>query len=235
MNFLLHRHLGARDLGSDLAGIGAMLPDLWRMADRRVRPGDVLPSSAVRGPLDDLLAGVTHHLATDRWFHADAVFLDGEREATSLLRDATIGARRTVLFAHVLWELCLDGALVRREGLDHVVPAVRDGLRDAGAALSESVRLHHFSRVARTPDDCAAFEHRFDRICSELARGPWIEGYQTGEGVTARIQGVRVRLGLPPMDEGDEARFARVAGELLEKAVDVVERILVASPAGSLT
>ena len=37
MNFLLHRHLAARALASSEAGHGAMLPDLWRMADRRVR------------------------------------------------------------------------------------------------------------------------------------------------------------------------------------------------------
>src|SRR3954468_14876389 len=37
VNFLLHHHLAARDLGSPEAAVGAMLPDLWRMADRRVR------------------------------------------------------------------------------------------------------------------------------------------------------------------------------------------------------
>jgi hypothetical protein len=229
VNFLLHRHLGARDLGSGVAGIGAMLPDLWRMADRRVRPREMQPSPALAPPLDALLSGIAHHLATDRWFHADEVFLEGEQEATLLLRDASIAARRTILFAHVLWELCLDGALVRREGLDPIVSAVRVGLEDARVSLAESAALHHFSHVARTHDERSAFERRFDRICTELTRGPWIDGYRTGHGVAARIQGVRVSLGLPPMDVGDEARLARVAETLLEKAVSVVDRILLVS------
>jgi hypothetical protein len=226
MNFLLHRHLGARDLGSKVAGVGAMLPDLWRMADRRVRPSALLPSRVGGAPLDALLAGIEHHLAADRWFHADSVFVDGEREAIERLRDARISARRTVLFAHILWELCLDGELVRREGCDRVVTALREGIQDAGAALSESAELHHFSRVMRTPDERAAFEGRFDRIGRELARGPWIEGYQTGEGIAARIQGVRTRVGLLPMDEDDEARFADVARTLLERAGAAVDRVL---------
>lgn len=226
MNFLLHRHLGARDLGTLASGVGAMLPDLWRMADRRVRPGSFEAPTAVLRPLGDILSGVHHHLAADRWFHADAIFVDGEREATRLLRDAKISAPRTVLFAHVLWELCLDGELVRREGAGRVTAAVREGMDEARASLSETAELHHFSRVARTPEERLAFETRLDRICRELARGPWIEGYQTGEGVAARIQGVRQSVGLPRMSVDDEARLAEVARALLGSAVCAVDRVL---------
>jgi hypothetical protein len=226
MNFLLHRHLGARDLGTPASGVGAMLPDLWRMADRRVRPGSFEAPAGVLRPLGDLLSGVQHHLAADRWFHADAVFVDGEREATRLLRDAKISAPRTVLFAHVLWELCLDGELVRREGPGRVTAAVREGMDEARASLSESADLHHFSRFTRTPEERLAFETRLARICRELARGPWIEGYQTGEGVAARIQGVRQSVGLAPMSVEDEARLATVARALLGRAVSDVDRVL---------
>jgi len=229
MNFLLHRHLAARDLGTSAAGVGAMLPDLWRMADRRVRPSALHRPEAVSPPLGALLSGVEHHVAADRWFHADTVFVDGEREATQLLREAKISARRTLLFAHILWELCLDGELVRREGFDRVVTAVREGMREAAPAVSESAELHHFSRVAREPDERLAFQRRMGRICGELTRGPWIEGYQTGEGIAARVQGVRARVGLEPMSSDDEARFADVARALLGRAVGPVERILAAT------
>src|SRR5262245_14457660 len=54
VNFVLHHHLAARDLGSPAAGAGAMLPDLWRMADRRVRA-----AAAISIEDDDVvLAGV---------------------------------------------------------------------------------------------------------------------------------------------------------------------------------
>ena len=33
MNFLLHRHLATEALASSGAGVGAMLPDLWRLVD----------------------------------------------------------------------------------------------------------------------------------------------------------------------------------------------------------
>jgi len=35
VNFLLHHHLAFLELGRPEAAAGAMLPDVWRMADRR--------------------------------------------------------------------------------------------------------------------------------------------------------------------------------------------------------
>lgn len=233
MNFLLHHHLAARDLGSPAAGAGAMLPDLWRMADRRVRAA---PGGLAEAPDDAVLAGIAHHLTADRWFHDDAVFTDGEREAAGLLREAGIVAPRAPLFAHILWELCLDGALLRREGLAQVLASLREGLAAVRpSAAGRAVELHHFGRVARAPAERDAFERRLGRIFDELARGPWIDGYQTGEGLAERIQGVRMAVGLTPMDGDDLRRFAGVADRLLDRAPAVVERILARAKAGSIT
>jgi hypothetical protein len=224
MNFLLHRHLAARDIGNAAAGAGAMLPDLWRMADRRVRPA-LGTSFEATGGLAHVLAGVLHHVRADRWFHQDAVFVDGEREATAWLKEAKLEARRSVLFGHVLWELCLDGELVRREGAG-VRSAVEDGFHVADRALDEAAQLHHFSRVPRTPEERATFSTRMDRIVRELSQGEWIPGYADDEGIAERLQGVRRRLGLALMDAGDVARLTEVARLLRSSASDAVTRIL---------
>ena len=71
---------------------------------------------------------------------------------------------------------------------------------------------------------------RVEGICHALVSGPWVDGYQTGEGLSARIQAVRARVGLQRMDADDEARVAEVARALLERAVSGVDRIL-ATPA----
>jgi hypothetical protein len=228
VNFLLHLHLAARDLASPTAGAGAMLPDLWRMADRRVRAQAARAQAPEGGPaaLADVLSGIDHHLRVDRWFHGDAVFLDGEREAAALLRQAALAAPRSVLFAHVLWELCLDGALLREVGMDAMLGLLREGVAGLAGAAGQAAAIHHFDRVPRSEAERAAFAERMDRILAELLRGPWIEGYRTAEGVAARVQGVRRGLGLALMDEADLRRLSGVAGALLGRAPEVVERVL---------
>jgi len=176
--------------------------------------------------LVNVLAGVQHHLVADRWFHRDRVFADGEREATQRLRDARLEARRSVLLGHVLWELCLDGELVRREGAARLKGSLREGLDQAGARLSLAVEAHHFSRVDRSPEERRAFDERLARIEDALLRGPWMDGYATADGIAARIQGVRTRLGLDPMHAEDLARLAGVADVLRGPAAEALDAIL---------
>jgi hypothetical protein len=155
------------------------------------------------------------------------VFLDGEREAVERLRGARIAAPRMALFAHVLWEMCLDGALLRATGTDVVLASLRAGIREARAgATARAVELHHFARVERTAEERDAFERRLERILDEVARGPWVEGYRTGEGIAARIAGVRARVGVAPLEGDDLPRVADVAEALLDRAPPAVRRIL---------
>src|SRR5579859_1136167 len=174
-----------------------MLPDVWRMADRRARA--YTPADAPGPPLGAVSDGVSHHLAVDGWFHRSAAFIRGESLTRGVLRRVP-SAPKLPLFAHVTWELCLDGALLRRVGTDALLAAVRGSV---GALRPD---LHH--RVAgawvRLPEgDRAAFEVRVDRILAALAAGPWIAGYATSAGVVERLDGVRVRLGLPRMSGAD--------------------------------
>ncbi len=228
MNFLLHHHLALRDLGAPDAAIGAMLPDLWRMADRRVRPAvGALPSSDEGGALPQVLAGIAHHVAADRWFHHDPVFLDGEQLTAVRLRSVAAAVPRIGLFAHVLWELCLDGAFLLRAGHSPVLHALREGF-DAtlGAATDRAAALHHFDRVERSAEDRASFAARLAKVSAAVTEGPWIKGYQSGEGLARCIEGVRARLGLAPVSAEGHALLAEACGDLLEAAVPVASRLL---------
>ncbi|WP_437310494.1 hypothetical protein [Sorangium sp. So ce388] len=246
MNFLLHRHLAARDLGSVAAGAGAMLPDLWRMADRRVKPSRAAERPAALPPrLAEVLAGIDHHVALDRWFHAAPVFVEGERRLAEALRGASLGAPRLGLFAHVLWEMCLDGALLRRTGLAPALEALRAGLAAIDGAPGETAAsIHHFLRRAPSPAgapadasspagalaDRAAFEARLRRIYDELARGPWIAGYQDGAGLALRLSGVRSRFGMPPFTPEQHDRLAALLDALSDAADAAVDDILRTAP-----
>ena len=203
-----------------------MLPDLWRIADRRVRALHITHDET-NGALFDVLEGIDHHLEVDRWFHADPVFIDGERATALLLRETSIAAPRIGLFAHILWELCLDGALVRREGgaIERVLgEAFASATRDA--AIDRAVALHHFDRIARTESERSVFAARMIRIQTELARGTWASGYAVGSGIAERIDGVRARVGLGAMNEDDRAKLGSVADVLIDRARAVVDVIL---------
>lgn len=219
MNFLLHHHLAARDLGRADAAAGSMLPDVWRMADRRahLRQAEVAPEADLQSVSD----GLAHHLVVDAWFHRDPVFLQGESAARVALRRAR-DAPKMGLFAHITWELCLDGALLRRLGVERVLSDVRGSI----AALRPDA--HHrvaAVRVRLPAVDRVVFETRVDRILGAIGAGPWVAGYATSAGVVERLEGLRMRLGFCALSTDN--RDAVVSGlELLapeaDRALDVI-------------
>ncbi len=156
----------------------------------------------------------------------------GEREAIALLAHAKIEARHIRLFGHVMWELCLDGELVRRDGTRETLAELREGFEAAGTSVREAVEMHRKDRsgAATSPDERRIFDRDLDRICDGLARGPWVAGYASGEGIAERIGGVRVRLGLGALHAEDTRKLARVGDELLDRAVPAVTRILAREP-----
>jgi hypothetical protein len=228
MNFLLHRHLAARDLGAPAAGIGAMLPDLWRMVDRRVRPArERIDAPDSPAEVAAVLAGIEHHLAADRWFHGAAVFEDGERIARERFRAAGPETPKVALFAHVTWEMCLDGALVRREGLERTAELLREGFAIAtGVPAAAAVLMHHFGRMMRSAAERTEFDAGMERLFAAIARGPWIASYRTGEGVAARLEGIRLRLGFGKFAVADRERLAEAIDDLAAPADAAVAEIL---------
>ncbi len=224
MNFLLHHHLAARDLGRPDAAAGSMLPDVWRMAHRRARLREA--EAPPEADLESVSDGLAHHLAVDAWFHRDPVFLHGESAARIALRRAR-DAPKMGLFAHIAWELCLDGALVRRLGIERVSSDVRGSI----AALRPDV--HHrvaAVRVRLPATDRAVFETRVDRILDAIAAGPWMAGYATSPGVVERLEGLRRRLGFPTLSTDDRDGVAAGLEVLALEADQALDAITVRGP-----
>lgn len=200
-----------------------MLPDLWRMAHKSVRPARADARIEATPELSDVLAGVLHHGRADTAFHASASFHEGER---TLARDlAKVGASRLSLFAHIGWELCLDGALLRREPSLSV--EVSDAIRELESSPGESpaisaARAHHAARKReRLPD---VFDARLRRITSELLRVEWITGYARSDVVTERLDGIRRFLGLPPLTTLERSTCANIFEATISRGEhDVVE------------
>lgn len=159
-----------------------------------------------------MLSGIDHHVAVDRWFHAAPVFIEGERRLAEALRGAALGAPRLGLFAHVLWEMCLDGALLRRTGVAAALDELRVGLEAIDGAPSDAAAaIHHFARHGSkcgADADRAVFTERLRRLCGELTRGPWIAGYVDGDGLARRLAGVRARFGMAPFTPEQHDRLA---------------------------
>jgi hypothetical protein len=226
MNFLLHHHLALRDLGRPEAAVGAMLPDVWRMADRRAHARRIDRERTADGLVRSVTDGVSHHVSVDRWFHEAPVFTTGELAAREALRRAR-DARKAGLFAHVAWELCLDGALLRRVGTASVMRALRASV----AAVRPDA--HHRAADLLTgvqTVDRARFDARVDRILDAIVLGPWVEGYATASGIVERLDGVRARLGFAAMTGPDRGAVA-AALEDLERGADAgLDEILSAQP-----
>lgn len=231
MNFLLHHHLALRDTARLEAAVGAMLPDVWRMADRRahVRPPRAPVPTADEGhqEISAVIEGIAHHVAIDAWFHETQVFRAGQSAAREALRRAR-GAPKMALLAHITWELCLDGALLRRVGTEPVLQALRASI---GAARPDAHHRAAGLHTALRPDERPRFEVRVDEILDAIARGPWVARYATASGIVELLDGVRARLGLAAVVNADRDAVA-AALESLEGDADVgLEEILSRAPA----
>lgn len=200
-----------------------MLPDVWRMADRRARArAGEGPDTPEEGAIRSVVDGVRHHLEADSWFHGSPVFERGERAARGALGVAP-ETPKLRLFAHIAWELCLDGALLRRVGLESMLYAVRRSI--------ETVRPDAHHRVAQAwvdlpAEDRGRFERRVDQILDAIAEGRWIAGYATGAGIVERLEGLRARLGLAAMSERDRESVAMALEPVQHDADAGLEEIL---------
>jgi hypothetical protein len=222
MNFLLHRQFATSELDCPTAGVGAMLPDLWRMADRRMRARPAVQASPQTQPLQ---AGVDHHLEADAWFHRTPVFVDGERVLARQL--AAVKVPKLVLLAHAAWEICLDGALLLAHDFDEALEGLRNDFETARETLDDVADLHGAAELV----DQERFSGRMLRLREGLLEGRWIASYQTGDGLAQCIGGIRRRFALPTWTEDEEAVTACILEEALERATDVLPRLFAARTA----
>ncbi len=228
MNFLLHAHLAALELGDPLSAVGAALPDLWRMAHRRSRSPRASESA------NALERGVAHHVAADDWYHSTTIAGDGEQALRLALGEACPNTPKAVLLGHALWELLLDGALVRAtEGR-----AARDLGTSLAAARDDVFACTEALAVApRAPLARAMFEVHFARIVRGLVERSWPLAYAQAEGLAASFDGMRALLGLSPTHERDAPRllavlttFAPRADACLVEVLDARRRFVEAAP-----
>lgn len=217
MNFLLHRRLANDELGSRAAGVGAMLPDLWRMADRRMRARHGVTATP---NVASVQSGIAHHLEADDWFHRTAVFKNGERMLAREL--ASVGVPKLVLFAHPAWEICLDGALLLTSDFDSALTELRDDIRAVTEPASAVEDLHGATTLA----DRAQFSSRMHRLREGLLAGPWLSSYQSGDGIAQCVGGMRRRFGLPTWSAEEESVTACLFDEALDRAKRTLPQLL---------
>ncbi|MCS6898745.1 MAG: hypothetical protein RMJ98_04965 [Myxococcales bacterium] len=218
MNFLLHGHLAHREHHDRTVAVGAMLPDLWRLAHRRALPHR-LPAT-VNAP--QLRTGLAHHAALDRWFHEASALREGE----TLLHDCFVAehlsAPKLRLFAHPLWELCLDGALVRSLGAASLRTWLASAFEEAASQRDPGQRALGESLGAEGD----IFLTRMETIDRELTQGPWLEAYTSGEGLAFCLDAMRLRIGLPRLSPAELRSLARCLEEVVPLADQLLTRLL---------
>ena len=197
-----------------------MLPDLWRMADRRAKTAaSVTAEPSAPLPTRELVRGVGHHLAVDAWFHRTPHFVEGERLTAETL--GATGSPRLRLFAHVTWEMCLDGALLRRNPED-----VRKLVTWSVASNSNESALAWEACRRRGPShdrlEPAVFDARMTRLLGAIETFELPEGYASGEGVATRLAGIRAAFGLGRPSTDELSRWAGAIERVAEAADDAL-------------
>jgi acyl carrier protein phosphodiesterase len=210
VNFLLHAHLAHREHGVRTVAVGAMLPDLWRLAHRRALPHR-LPADADAPRLRE---GLAHHAATDRWFHEAPALQEGEALLHEIFASERLSAPKLRLFAHPLWELCLDGALVRSLGAVPLRAWLAGAFEEAAVERDPGQRALGDALGA----DGALFLSRMEKIDRALTQGPWLDAYASGEGLAFCLETMRRRTGLPALPPGEFRRLARRLDEVTPRA-----------------
>ena len=193
-----------------------MLPDLWRLADRRVR------ARRARGG-GELAAGIAHHLDVDRWFHDCAVFAEGERRLAQGLREAC-EAPKLGLFAHPAYEMCLDGALLARAPLEVSAADLRADL--AGVGVESACACAQEYGADRLDDgEARAFQDNLTRLWSALGSTSFLAGYTNGDGLCTRVERMRGWFGLPLFAADERARIAAVLQRALDEATVALNQL----------
>jgi hypothetical protein len=182
MNYLAHaRHL----LDDPYALAGSALPDWLRILDRKNRfRAHALPAVDDDDPrARAILMGLAAHFDDDAWFHVHPAFTSLLEDTTLRLRARAPGVRASVL-AHILIEMLLDAELMRRD------PSALDRYVDALTRIDVRVLTDLAARhLPRAPT-------RLPELVAYFAKNPFMAGYDSDDGVFARLSGLSTRVGL---------------------------------------
>jgi hypothetical protein len=103
--------------------------------------------------------------------------------------------------------------------LEHTLHTLRSGFEVVGGDLADTaVSVHHFDRIERPREERRAFERTLQGLLGEIVGGRLIGAYQSGAGVARRIDGIRVRLGFPRLNDGDRQRLAEILARVEPRA-----------------
>ncbi len=193
------------------------------MAERRMRV-TMLREASGDDAEAQLLRGINHHLEADAWYHRTSVHTKGEQSAHEALVGARTGAKKLGLFAHALWEMTLDGALLEREGIDATLAVLRASLARCREVLA-AVSRHHGAHERLSGTEQIRFDRRVDHIVDALARGPWIGGYTSGMGLVERLSGMRSRFGFPPFTDAESSALAEHLAPVMAHAKEALEEL----------
>jgi len=183
MNLIGHMTCAERFSGE--AQLGAMLPDLLSLYDRRIRPMKIVRAHATgsNGGEAGLQRGMRFHFYVDSHFHRSSLFRDG----CAVIRDRLIAASATpglkrFAVAHILTELFLDHLLI--VDTPERLAAFYDVLRRGEASVLEMTALPD------TQVDWADFADFLTRLIS----GRFADGYLEMESLFHRMDRILPRL-----------------------------------------
>ncbi len=196
MNVIGHM-VCAEHLGRD-AGLGAMLPDLLSLYDRRIRPLRLIhPTQAVNSEHDgsrSLRDGVRFHFHVDSSFHRSDLF----RDCADLIRGRLLAASnapglKRFAAAHVLTELFLDHLLI-----------VQNPLRLQ--AFYGSLERHRIAslRSLLAAQDGVDWEG-FSAFLMHLADARFADGYLEPKGLLDRTDRILLKLRQRRLEPGERA------------------------------
>ena len=221
LNFLAHA-LPLLDPGDPLAAarvVGANVPDLLSVADRRVRlRSRHLDAADAAGTLDSdpglaaFAAGVRRHLRDDGWFHATRAFAEVTSSLGVALREAfgPGDGFRCGFLGHIGTEMLLDDVLAAR--LPGVLGRYYDTLDRADAAEVQGLvnSLHPVGTG------------RLVKVIDGFRASRFLEDYATPAGVLYRMNQVCKRVGLVPLPAEATGVLADARGMVDDRRSDLL-------------
>lgn len=212
MNYFAH---GREHIDDPYFLAGTAVPDWLSVVDRKVRARAARAAQLVKN--DDarvaaVARGVMRHHHDDAWFHETRAFGELNWRFTAMVRDA-VGpddSLRPSFLGHILVELLLDDALIRRE------PARLTSYYEAMESVEPEIVERTVNLISpRSTDRLAYFIPLF---CRE--RFLW--DYAEDAKLVFRLNQVMSRVGLPPLPE----QFATILPDARQQVTDRANELL---------
>jgi hypothetical protein len=198
---------------------GTAVPDLLSVVDRRVRARSQRAAPLADDPdprIAAVAAGIVRHHADDKWFHETRAFGELNWRFTAMVRDALPpdDSLRPSFLGHILVELLLDDALIRRD------PERLEAYYRAVETVDPNIVEQAVNRIAARPTD------RLATFLRHFCRERFLSDYADDGKLWYRLNQVMRRVGLAPLAE----EFCRILPAAREQVAARADELL-AEPA----